>query len=71
MPTNLNNGKMKAEAQKQLDDTMLILEDFFFMKAQNSSIRIENEGDKGWFYMSENTAVKLKRLLIKYKISKI
>lgn len=55
------------ERKKQLDDTMKIIEDFFWMKCQNSDFIVENEGYKGWYYMSEETAKKLKRQLIKYK----
>lgn len=54
------------ETKKQLKETMEILEKFFFTKCENSNLIIENEDDKGWYYMSEETAKKLKRQLIKY-----
>lgn len=55
------------ETQKQLSDTMQILEDFFFVKYENAELIYENEGHDGWYYMSEKTAKKLKRQLIKFK----
>ena len=55
------------ETKKQLDDTMAILNGFFFPKAQNSDVIVENSGDKFWYYMHEHTAKKLKHQILKYQ----
>jgi len=62
--------KDDKEAKKQLKDTMQIIENFFFPKWRNSDVTIERESEKGWFYLSEETAKKLKKQLIKFQKNK-
>lgn len=55
------------ETKKQLSDTMEILEKFFYPKCKNSDSTVENLGHRGWYYMNEETANKLKRQIVKFK----
>ena len=53
-----------------LKDTMQIIENLFYLKCKNSDLVLNNDGDKGWYYINPKTAFELKRLLIKYKTRK-
>lgn len=56
------------ETKKQLQETIELLESFFWKRCINSDLILENTGDQGWYYMHQETAKKLKRQVIKYKM---
>ena len=62
--------KKNKKLKLQLENTMIILERIFYLKVSGSEQTIENEGDKGWYYVSPKIGNELKKQLTKWLIEK-